>query len=177
MYRPILFVTTILLCSLTAHLRCQSSSPVTGKVANPAFDQTISSMISFSVPILSVKEAKAMEQVTYLDAREPAEFDTCHIPGAVFIGFDHWDSQAVQALPKDHTLVVYCSIGYRSEKIAGKLKKMGFQNVYNLYGSIFEWANEGNSLVSNNNTPTLKLHTYNKKWGKWVDNPSIQKVW
>jgi rhodanese-related sulfurtransferase len=118
-----------------------------------------------------------MEQVTYLDAREPAEFDTSHIPGAVFIGFDHWDSQAVQALPKDHTLVVYCSIGYRSEKIAGKLKKMGFQKVYNLYGSIFEWANEGNSLVSNNNTPTLKLHTYNKKWGKWVDNPSIQKVW
>ena len=57
------------------------------------------------------------------------------------------------------------------------MKKAGFSNVYNLYGSIFEWANQGHRLVDKGGQPTFKLHTYNKKWSKWVDNAKIEKVW
>ena len=50
-------------------------------------------------------------------------------------------------------------------------------NVYNLYGSIFEWANEGLPLVDNNGYDTNAVHTWNKRWSQWVTNPNVEKVW
>ena len=156
---------------------CQRGSPAIGRVKNPSFDKTIASMLDFSVPVLSVQEAKSKSGVTYLDARETQEYEVSRIPGALYIGAKEFDPKAVEALSKDQALVVYCSVGYRSEKIGTKLKALGFTNVYNLYGSIFEWANVGYPLVDAHNQPTKNLHTYNKKWSQWVDNKEIVKVW
>ena len=72
---------------------------------------------------------------------------------------------------------MYCSIGYRSEKVGEELKKMGFKNVYNLYGSIFEWVNQGNEVVDENEKVTEKVHTYNKRWSKWIEDGKAEKVW
>ena len=47
----------------------------------------------------------------------------------------------VEDIARESTIVVYCSVGYRSEKIAEELDKLGFTNVSNLYGGIFEWIN------------------------------------
>jgi len=74
-------------------------------------------------------------------------------------------------------MVVYCSIGYRSEKIGEKLLRLGYKNVYNLYGSIFEWANEKYQLVGSNGKTTNRVHSYNKSWSKWVTNEEIKTVW
>ena len=46
-----------------------------------------------------------------------------------------------QGWSKSDTIVLYCSIGYRSEKIGEKLVEMGYGHVFNLYGGIFEWVN------------------------------------
>jgi len=54
---------------------------------------------------------------------------------------------------------------------------MGYKNVYNLYGSIFEWVNDGNEVVDKNNKPTDEVHTYNKKWSKWVEEGKAKKIW
>src|SRR6185295_10757461 len=65
-------------------------------------------------------------------------------------------------------MVIYCSVGYRSSALAEKLQKAGFTNVYNLEGSIFNWANEGRPVYRGTNT-VAEVHPYSAKWGKLLD--------
>ena len=67
-------------------------------------------------------------------------------------------------------MVVYCSVGYRSERIGEKMQKMGFENVSNLYGGIFDWKNQGNTVINLNQEPTDSVHTYNRNWSQWLYN-------
>ncbi len=144
---------------------------------NPKFDKTIANWLSFSVKTVSPDDVKRMPDVLLLDARERAEYDVSHIPSAVFVGYNDFEKKTLTNVPKDKSIVVYCSIGYRSEKIGEKLQKMGYTKVYNLYGSIFEWVNGGNQVVDNQGNTTKKVHTFNKSWSKWVDDNKAEKVW
>jgi hypothetical protein len=72
---------------------------------------------------------------------------------------------------------VYCSIGYRSEKIGEQLQKLGYKNVYNLYGSLFAWVNRGYEVVDINNKSTYTVHGYDAKWAKWITNKRYKKVY
>ena len=146
-------------------------------VLNPDFDQKISQTISFTVATIGPEQLKQMQNVLVLDAREREEFEVSHIKGARYIGYNDFDPSILEDVPKDQKLVLYCSIGYRSEKIGERLQKQGFKNVYNLYGSIFEWVNQDNELIDKNGRPTKKVHTYNKNWSKWVDPKKAEKVW
>lgn len=165
-----------LLAHLTVVLSCRAQSP-TGLVDNPEFDMEISSMLDFSIPVISVQEARKNEAALFLDAREKPEYEISHIPGAVHIGYDHWDKNVLDHIPKDREIILYCSVGYRSEKIGNKLKALGFSRVKNLYGSIFEWVNAGLPLEDSLGGPSQRVHTYNKKWSKWVDNNTVEKIW
>ncbi|MFZ1751938.1 MAG: rhodanese-like domain-containing protein [Saprospiraceae bacterium] len=150
----------------------------TAACKDQAFDRKVNSYLSYSAPVISVVAAHANKsQMVFLDAREYAEYKISHIPGARYVGYDDFDIKSIKDLATKSNIVVYCSIGYRSEKIATKLKKEGYTNVYNLYGSLFEWANEGFELTDNNEQKTKKIHTYNKSWSKWVLNPTNVKVW
>ena len=145
---------------------------------SPEFETQIENYIRFSVPVIGVEDLKTgIRDYVILDIRERKEFEISHIPSAIYIGYDNPDWTKVKEFSKDTQIVVYCSIGYRSEKIGEQLSKKGFKNVYNLFGSIFEWANQGNELVDLQNNPTNRLHTYNQDWSKWVRNPEIEKVW
>lgn len=149
-----------------------------GHCQNPAFDREVAQWLNFSVPAIDVDSLRKVMTGTFiLDAREPKEYAVSHIEGAVNCGFDHVDFQMLDTLPKDQPILVYCSIGFRSEKIARKLRKKGFKNVSNLYGSIFEWVNRGYPVVDSVGQPTPKIHTYNKSWGQWVDNPDFERVY
>lgn len=149
-------------------------SPTTG---NAAFDAELERLLSESVPFISVDELrKNQEEVTILDAREKSEFAVSHLPGAQHIGYDNFDPASVENLPKNGPIVLYCSVGYRSEKIGEKLQQLGFTNVKNLYGSIFAWANKGYPL-ENTEGKTKQVHTYNEEWSQWVKNPEVEKIW
>jgi 3-mercaptopyruvate sulfurtransferase SseA len=63
---------------------------------------------------------------------------------------------------------VYCSVGYRSEKVSEQLRQAGYQTVYNLYGGIFEWKNQGHPVVNAEGEPTERVHAYNRSWGVWL---------
>jgi len=136
---------------------------------NQAFDEMLKNLLSFSVPHITVDELKEMDGVCLLDARELEEYEVSHIEGAQYIGYNDFNKKTLENIPKEQTVVIYCSVGYRSEKISEKLQRMGYTNVYNLYGSIFEWVNQGNAVVDKNGTTTL-VHTYNKRWSKWLKN-------
>ncbi len=143
---------------------------------NPDFDRTVKSYLHFTVPTISVEALHSHpNDFLKLDAREMEEYQISHIPGAKYIGYKNVDFKKIEKLDKKTKIVVYCSIGYRSEKIGEKLKKQGFSNVYNLFGSIFEWANMGYALEKANNQSTNEIHGFNKSWSKWVTNPNIIK--
>lgn len=169
---------TSLLFLLLTTIGCAQAPGDRPKVNSEEFDEKISKTINFSIPVMGVDELKEMqEDVILLDARPQSEFDISHIKGAKRIGFKKIDEAALTGIDKYEQIVVYCSIGYRSEKVGEKLKKMGFKNVYNLYGSIFEWVNQGNEVVDKDERATRKVHTYNKRWSKWVEDGKAEKVW
>ena len=144
--------------------------------ANAEFDAKVTSMLSFNVNTVSVSALKNTPNVFLIDTRSEKEFEVSHIDGAHFLNYANPNFQALSALSKDIPIVVYCSIGYRSEKMAKKLQRMGFTNVKNLFGSIFEWVNAGNPVVDGSSKYVNRIHTYNHRWSKWVYAP-IEKVW
>jgi rhodanese-related sulfurtransferase len=125
---------------------------------------------SKTVPYMSVQELQARPEIVVLDAREPKEFNTSHIKNAVYVGFNKFDKTKVtkKVTDKNTPIVVYCSIGVRSEKIGEKLLKLGYKNVYNLYGGIFEYKNANGTVVNNQKKMTDSVHTYNKKWSEYL---------
>jgi len=140
---------------------------------NPSgFDAECEKYISGTVPLAYSKELhKAINSpnITIFDAREESEYNISHIPKAQHIGYDNFDARSVNLIPKTDTIYIYCSIGYRSEKIGERIKKMGFNNVFNLYGGIFNWANSGYKVVDKNNRQTKEVHGYNKEWSKLLN--------
>ncbi|WP_371537225.1 MULTISPECIES: rhodanese-like domain-containing protein [unclassified Flavobacterium] len=123
-----------------------------------------------TVPYIKVNDLKDKKNLIFLDAREPKEYKVSHIKGALPAGFDHFKSDTVLANVKDKnaTIIVYCSIGVRSERVGEKLQKLGYKNVFNLYGGIFEYKNTGEKVVNNQNKVTDSIHTYNKAWSVYL---------
>ena len=102
-----------------------------------------------------------------VDARDPKEFTVSHIKGAINLV----DAKKVIDISKSRKLpqiIVYCSVGYRSSKLADEIMKAGFRNVYNLKGSIFDWVNRG-LPVYDAEGKTNVVHPYDEKWGELLD--------
>lgn len=114
-----------------------------------------------------------ISQPLLLDARTREEYEVSHLKGAQLArgGFENFIKQSKNNFSTP--IVVYCSVGYRSCQIARKLQSMGYQKVFNLNGSIFQWVNE-NRLVYRNNRPVNTVHPYQKFWQYLLLNENIQ---
>jgi rhodanese-related sulfurtransferase len=125
---------------------------------------------SNSVPYISVSELKVKKNMILFDTREATEFNISHIKNAQFVGCNKFNSKKIkQNFPNfDATIVVYCSLGVRSEKIGEKLLKMGYKNVFNLYGGIFEWKNQNLPVYDANDLETEKIHAFSKEWSSYL---------
>ena len=124
-----------------------------------------------SIPYISVEAVQnESEDIILLDSREEKEFKTSHLKNAIYVGYDFFNLDSVKSKLKNKNskIVVYCSLGVRSEDVAEKLKKAGYSNVYNLYGGIFEWKNNDLEVLNSNEKPTDSIHTYSKAWSKWL---------
>lgn len=108
--------------------------------------------------------------VLYLDAREKTEFDVSHLKNSIYVGFENFDLQKWnnKNISKNQRIVVYCSLGVRSEKIAKNIIAAGYTNVSNLYGGIFLWKNSGGQVVDQTNTGTENVHVFSKSWGRYL---------
>ena len=127
-----------------------------------------------SIPYIYIESLKKKaNEALILDSREKKEFEVSHLRNAQYIGFEEFDNLVLEKLSSDlsadknRLIVVYCSIGVRSEIIGKKLMKHGFTNVYNLYGGLFEWVNKGGS-VFHKGIQTQKVHAYSKKWSRYL---------
>jgi rhodanese-related sulfurtransferase len=139
------------------------------KVSHFNYDLMLNSLLGRTVPEMEVsKLSSERRRYTLLDARSVEEFNISHLQGARWVGYTNFDDQRVNDLSKETPILVYCSVGYRSEKITARLKKMGFKEVYNLYGGLFEWVNQGGDVVDLEGVSTTKVHAFDRIWGVWL---------
>lgn len=139
---------------------------------DPAYARKLKSLYKGTVPTIS-PQALAAElgkpnAPIILDTRSPREFAVSHIQGAHFVEYDKFDKALAEGWDRSRDVVVYCTVGYRSERIGEQLKQLGFQRVHNLYGGIFEWVNQGHSVVDASGKVTPRVHAYSEDWGKWL---------
>jgi rhodanese-related sulfurtransferase len=137
------------------------------KVESNAYNSMLKGLLKHNVEEVSAIEAAIMEDVVFLDSREKNEFEVSHIKDAKWIGYDTFDLENVKEVPKDAKIIVYCSVGARSENVSNKLKEAGYTNVSNMYGGIFEWVNQ-DLPIYRSGEETKKVHAYDQEWGVWV---------
>ena len=93
-----------------------------------------------------------------IDVREPAEFDTGHLPGAVNIprGVLEFQVDAHPAVAnvsdpalshRDQPLLLYCRTGGRAALATAVLQQLGFTDVRSIAGGITAWADAGLPVV------------------------------
>jgi len=118
------------------------------------------------VPAITVEDLARLQQrsaapLLLLDVRTPQEFAVSHLPGARRVDPSIPDLN----LPEDRPVIAYCAVGYRSAALVSRLRAAGHRNVYNLEGSIFEWANQGRPL-ERDGLPATKVHPFDSDWGR-----------
>jgi rhodanese-related sulfurtransferase len=139
------------------------------RVKSKAYDVMLADLLDHSVREVLVEEIDPNDStITFLDAREYNEFKVSHIEGAIWVGYDDFDMSRLDSIAKSEKIIVYCSGGYRSEKVSEKLIKANYNNVSNMYGSIFEWVNQGRPVYDNDGNITTNVHAFDKEWGRWL---------
>lgn len=135
------------------------------------FDQMVNNLISESVPLIYPDSLYSMLEsdpdVILLDARAKEEYDVSHLENAIWVGYKDFELANLK-IEKDKDVVIYCSVGYRSEKVGEELEEGGFKSVKNLHGGIFAWINNGYPVVDESEKKTSKVHPYSSSWGKWL---------
>jgi rhodanese-related sulfurtransferase len=105
----------------------------------------------------------ARASVLLIDVRSTEEFEVSHLAGAVNL---HTASRIVEEVRTQNPsrTVLYCSVGFRSSRMAHILAKHGVIGApLNLEGSIFQWANEGRSLFQRD-VLVPRVHPYGRRW-------------
>jgi len=96
---------------------------------------------------VSVTEATLLlnrEDAVVVDVRETHEWSTGHIPDARHVALGLLDKHISELEKyKGRPLIVCCASGNRSHSACHRLKKAGFEKVYNLAGGMGAWRDAG----------------------------------
>jgi rhodanese-related sulfurtransferase len=104
--------------------------------------------------------ASAGPSLLLIDVRTPAEFAVSHLPGAINAPTVAEITPTI-AETRPAKTVLYCSVGFRSSQIANRLQTP--TAIFNLEGSIFEWANQGLPLFQGT-TAVRRVHPFARRW-------------
>lgn len=113
----------------------------------------------------------AGERIILFDTREPDEYARSHLPGALRVAPDAPASAILaqyRALMADATVVVYCSVGWRSGLVVQAIRRAAndapARAVFNLRGGIFRWHAEGRPLAFG--PGASGVHPFSRDWGQ-----------
>lgn len=139
------------------------------QITSGTYRALLNTLYKKDVPLVSCEKASQMTDALFLDARAYEEFKISHISKAHWVGYEEFTLDKVKSIDKDQPIVIYCSVGVRSERVGRKLLDAGFTDVQNLYGSLFEWVNQDYPIVDMQGRPTQKVHAYSRAWGVWLN--------
>lgn len=158
------------------------------RALDPAEFQAVEAMVAKTYPdvehvtTLDVERLRQSgDAVLLLDVREMSEFRVSRIPGAVRVDPGAWTRTLMAGIGADargRTVVLYCSVGVRSAKLAGRaqkaLREAGAVRVVNLMGGIFRWHNEMRTL-ENDAGQTGDVHPYDARWGRLLSRQHLAR--
>jgi len=116
---------------------------------SPRFERLVES-IRPGIRELSIAEVRAKitgaapRTFHLIDVREESEFAVDHLPGARALSKGVIERDVEVTIPDvGAEIVVYCGGGYRSALAADNLRKMGYTNVWSMWGGIRAWREAG----------------------------------
>lgn len=146
-----------------------SLSTIHGEIA-----ETIPAVSHIRAAELETRLSSQSPDLLILDTRPLAEYKVSHIKGALQVSPDISPQDFMVRfgnLTADKTVIVYCSVGWRSSLAADRLTEVilasGAREISNLEGGLFGWHNDGRPVVSAHG-PTSLIHPYDEKWGRLV---------
>jgi rhodanese-related sulfurtransferase len=95
----------------------------------------------------------------FIDIRAQKEQAVSMLPGAITEAEFLKDPEAFAG----RTLIGYCTISYRSGKLAEKLAAKGIV-LLNLRGGMLAWVHAGGKIYDRNGHETRRIHVYGRKW-------------
>ncbi len=100
---------------------------------------------------LTPKEASSLidqrKDLYLLDVRTLGEYQQVRLGGARLIPIDQLVKRLAE-VPKNRPVLVYCAVGSRSAQVVNYLARHGYPEIYNLYGGIYSWAQEGYPVLN-----------------------------
>ena len=132
-----------------------------------AYKALLATLYDSDFAVLKPAEVTDLSIYQVVDTREKAEFEVSHLQDATWVGYDTFSMENVANLDKGKPVLVYCTVGARSQEIGKKLKEAGFKEVYNLYGGLIEWVNEEKPIFHGDSL-TNHVHIYSRSWGIWL---------
>ena len=91
----------------------------------------------------------AKGEIVLVDIREPDEFVSGHVPGAVNLPLSRLTPAALPK-PADKKVVIMCRSGNRSGRLASMLPKVGREDIIDYSGSMIDWTRRGGPIVKGN---------------------------
>jgi rhodanese-related sulfurtransferase len=84
-----------------------------------------------------------------IDVREPAEFESAHLPTAISIprGLLEFKTDHPALADKAAEILLYCKTGGRSALAALNLQRLGYSNVRSMSGGFDAWINQGQTVT------------------------------
>ena len=89
----------------------------------------------------SFLEDKKVDEVTILDVRQSAEYESGHIPGAILVPLPEL-TDTMDRIDRTKPVMVYCASGGRSRMAAQLLSGQGFNQIINVAGGFNAWTSE-----------------------------------
>jgi rhodanese-related sulfurtransferase len=122
------------------------------------------------VPTITLEEIREAEEkgepLQFVDVRSEEEIAVSMLPGAITRREYERNPKAYE----DARIVPYCTVGARSGKYTRELRARGITAV-NYRGSILDWVEHGEPLVTPDGEPTKRVHTYSERFS--VPEPYI----
>jgi sulfur-carrier protein adenylyltransferase/sulfurtransferase len=115
-----------------------------GAISDDAAEAAAGSTISVSTLEHWLKERDNAERDFLLvDVREPNEYEINQIPGSVLIPKGEFlTGAALEQLPQDKPVVLYCKTGVRSAESLAVLKGAGFADSVHVGGGVSAWVSQ-----------------------------------
>ncbi len=110
------------------------------------FSGTLGSRLRGYKPITALEAVQLLnrDNAVLIDVREDSEFKEGHIIDAHHIPLGKLGERMKELEPfREQPIVVNCRSGHRSGSACARLRKNGFQTVYNLKGGIMAWQSAG----------------------------------
>jgi adenylyltransferase/sulfurtransferase len=115
-----------------------------GAVSEEAADAAVGSTISVVQLEHMLKErAEGTRDFVLVDVREPNEYEINKIPDSILIPKgDFLNGQALERLPADKQVVMYCKTGVRSAETLAIVKGAGYADAVHVGGGVSAWVNQ-----------------------------------